>query len=141
MSDKHHEGPVVPHDPKEGYDFTEPHARQITGFVVGSVVILVVLILALSSYFDRIYNEAVYEKVLIVPGEEVGQLRNLEAWRLSHYEYVDNQKKLVRIPLERAQELFLKETGAGKYFYNTKPYPPKKEEPAPAAPVEAANAK
>src|SRR6266446_6252977 len=105
MSDKHHEAPVIPHDPREGFDYSEPHAKQITAFVVGSVLVLVVMILALSSYFDKIYNEAVYEKVLSVPGGEVADLRQLEAWRLTHYEYVDNQKKTVRIPVEEAQAL------------------------------------
>ena len=141
MSDKH-ESRIRHHDPSEGFDYSEPHARQVIAFAAGSVVILVVMILALSAYFDKIYNEAVYEKVLSVPGGEVADLRQLEQWRLTHYEYVDNQKKTVRIPLDLAQELFLKEIGQGKYFYNTKPYPPKKEEPeTPAAAAKEAEAK
>ena len=134
MSDKYHEGRVIPHDPKEGFDHTEPEAKSITGFVVASVIALVVVILAISAYFEKIYNEAVYEKVLSVPGQEVGELRQLEEWRLTHYEFVDNKKETVRIPVERAKAPFLKEVGEGKYFYPTKPYAPKKEEPAPAPP-------
>src|SRR5689334_24766926 len=88
------------HDPREGYDHSEPAARKITFFVIVSVITLVVTIAALQSYFDKIWNEAVYEKVLSVPGEELGELRSLSSWRLNHYEYADPSKTRVRIPYE-----------------------------------------
>jgi hypothetical protein len=125
---------VPHHDPREGFDHSEPAARKITMFVIISVVTLVVTILALQSYFDKIWNQAVYEKVLSVPGEEVGDLRSLSNWRLGHYEYTDPSKTSVRIPFERAKELFLAEQASGKTFYPAKPTEPKPEEPAtPAA--------
>ncbi len=141
MTDKYdHEVPH--HDPREGFDPSEPAARKITMFVIVSVVTLVVTILALQSYFEKIWNEAVYEKVLSVPGEEVGDLRSLSNWRLSHYEYADPSKTRVRIPFERAKELFLAEQADGKTFYPGKPTEPKPEEPAtpaaaPGAPADA----
>ena len=131
---------VVQHSPQEGFDHSEPAARKITMFVVISVITLVVTILALQSYFEKIWNEAVYEKVLSVPGEEVGDLRSLSSWRLDHYEYADPSKTRVRIPLERAKELFLADQAAGKTFYPGKPTEPKPEVPPdqPAAPGAAA---
>lgn len=125
---------TIRHSPKEGFDHSEPAARKITLFVIISVVTLVVTIMALQSYFEKVWNDAVYEKVLSVPGEEVGDLRSLSNWRLSHYEYADPSKVRVRIPYERAKELFLAEEAAGKTFYPAKPTEPKPEEPAtPAA--------
>jgi len=62
---------VEHHNPREGFDHSEPAARKITFFVIISVITLVVTILALQSYFEKIWNEAVYDKVLSVPGEEV----------------------------------------------------------------------
>jgi len=130
---------VPHHDPREGFDHSEPAARKITMFVIISVVTLVVTILALQSYFDKIWNQAVYEKVLAVPGEELGDVRSLSNWRLGHYEYADPTKTAVRLPFERAKELFLAEQAAGKSFYPGKPTEPKPEEPAtPAAPAGAA---
>ena len=129
---------AVRHDPREGFDHSEPAARKITFFVIISVIALVVTILALQSYFDKIWNEAVYEKVLSVPGEELGDLRSLARWRLSHYEYADPSKTRVRIPFDRAKELFLADEAAGKTFYPGKPTEPKPEEPAVAAPADAA---
>ncbi len=136
---------VTHHDPKEGFDHSEPAARKITLFVIVSVITLVVTILALQAYFEKIWNEAVYEKVLSVPGEEVGDLRSVSNWRLNHYEYADPSKTRVRIPYERAKELFLADEAAGKTFYPAKPTEPKPEEPAtpaaaPGAPAAAAGA-
>jgi hypothetical protein len=128
---------TVRHDPREGFDHSEPAARKITFFVIISVITLVVTILALQAYFDKIWNEAVYEKVLSVPGEELGDLRSLARWRLSHYEYADPSKTRVRIPFDRAKELFLADEAAGKTFYPGKPTEPKPEEPA-VAPADAA---
>ena len=59
---------VQHHDPQEGFDHSDLDARKITLFVIVSVITLVVTILALQAYFDNIWNEAVYEKVLAVPG-------------------------------------------------------------------------
>jgi len=126
---------VAHHDPKEGFDRSELDARKITLFVIVSVITLVVTIMALQAYFDKIWNEAVYDKVLAVPGEEVGEMRALSAWRLSHYEYADPTKTAVRMPFDRAKELFLAEQAAGKTFYPAKPTEPKPEEPATPAPA------
>ena len=131
---------IVHHDPQEGFDHSEPATRKITAFVIVSVITLVVTIMALQSYFDKIWNEAVYDKVLSVPGEEVGDLRSLSNWRLNHYEYADPSKTRVRIPYERAKELFLADQDAGKTFYPGKPSEPKPEEPAtPAGAAPAAS--
>ena len=131
---------VAPHDPHEGFDHSEPATRKITMFVIVSVITLVVTILALQSYFEKIWNEAVYEKVLAVPGEEVGELRSVSNWRLNHYEYADPSKTRVRIPYERAKELFLADEAAGKTFYPGKPTEPKPEEPATPAAAPGATA-
>jgi hypothetical protein len=131
---EHYDHEIEKHDPKEGFDPTEPAAKSIWGFAIGSIVLLVALILAVQSYFDKLWDEAVYEKVLSVPGAEVGDLHNLENWRLTHYEYTDPSKTTVRIPLEEARKAFLEDAKAGKTFYPGKPTEPKPEQPeAPAA--------
>jgi hypothetical protein len=138
MSDEH-EHKIGHHEASEGFDRSEPAASRIFVFVVISVISLVAMILAVQSYFQKIWDQAVYEKVLSVPGEELGEARSLEAWRLAHYEYPDATKKEVRLPYDRAKELFLKEVAEGKTFYPGKPTEPKPEEPPkeePAKPAE-----
>ncbi len=98
---------------------------------------MIAVIVGVSAYFEYIYQEAVFQKVLSAPGEQLKELRAREDGQLTKYSYADKQKGLVRIPVDRAMELFAQEAAAGKLFYPAKPYVPKKEEPvaAPGAPA------
>jgi hypothetical protein len=140
-ADDVYEHPIEPHKPQEGFDKTEPNARAIWGFTVGSVLVLILVIVAVQGYFEQIFQTALYEKVLSPPSAQLQDLRNRDAWNLTHYMYGDLDKSSgrVRIPIDRAMQMFADEAAAGKLFYPAKPTVPKKEEPAPAAPVEAAS--
>jgi hypothetical protein len=126
---------VIPADPKEGFDHQEPSSGAIAGFAIGSLVLLVLTIGAIQQYFDHIYNEAVYEKVLAPPSEQLKGVRGRDDWNLTHYMYMDKATGVVRIPVDRAMEMILKDAAAGKTFYPAKATAPKKEEPAAAAPA------
>ena len=128
--DDSYEHPVERHDPAEGFDRTEPHAGAIAAFGVVSVLMLVLLIFAVQGYFDKVYQEAVFEKVLSAPSEQLRDLRNRDAWNLTHYMYGDLSKASgrVRIPIDRALELYAQEAAAGKLFYPAKPTAPKKDD-------------
>jgi len=132
--DLHYDHEVAKHDPKEGFDPTEPEASRITMFVVISVITLVVVIVALQNYFENVWTSAVTEKVLTAAPPELKDQRALEAWRMTHYEYTTPAKSQVRLPLDRARELVLQEAAQGKTFYPGRPTTPKVEEPAKAAP-------
>src|SRR5580704_16773810 len=129
---------VIPADPHEGFDRAEPSAGAITAFMIGSLILLVLTILAIQQYFDHIWNQAVYEKVLAPPSELLHEVRGRDDWNLTHYMYLDKPSGQVRIPVDRAMELLLEESAAGKTFYPGKPTAPKKEEPAAAAAPAAA---
>ena len=148
--DDSYEHPIVHHDPAEGFDKSEPHAGAIAAFGVVSVIMLVLLIFAVQGYFDKVYQQAVFEKVLSAPSEQLRDLRNRDAWNLTHYMYGDLSKTSgrVRIPIDRALELYAQEAAAGKLFYPAKATAPKKDDymqpltaeqlnapPAPAAPA------
>ena len=153
MSEHEQLQPRAKHDPSEGFDYSEPRSGSIWAFTIISVLVLVVVIGALQQYFDKIWDEAVYEKVQAPPSEQLQTLRNRDTWDLTHYMYLDKKSGQVRIPLEEAQQIFLKEAAAGKPFYPGKATLPKKEEDtaqpaaapgapgAPAAPAEAPAAK
>ena len=117
------------HEPNEGFDPAEPEAKPIWAFTIGSVLVLVLVIWSLQQYFEKVWNDAVYEKVLAPPSEQLQDVRNRDDWALTHYQYQEPTKKQVRIPVDRAEELFLKEAAEGKTFYPAKPTVPKKEEP------------
>ena len=126
------------HSPEEGFDDTEPEAAPIWAFTVGSVLVLVLVIWSLQQYFEKVWNDAVYERVLAPTSVQLQDVRNRDEWALTHYQYQEPTKKQVRIPIDRAEELFLKESAAGKTFYPAKPTLPKPETPDAAAPGAAA---
>ena len=139
-SDEQYEHPIPHHDPKEGFDATEPNTPAIWLFTVGSIVGLVLVIVAVQGYFEQIYKDAVYERVLTVPSELLQDVRNRDAWNLSHYMYgdLDKSSNRVRMPIDKAMQTFAAEAAAGKLFYPAKATAIKKEEPAaPATPAGA----
>lgn len=126
---------IVPADPREGFDRDEPSAGAIAAFAIGSLVLLVLTIAAIQQYFEHIWTEAVYEKVLAPPSEQLLEVRGRDDWNLTHYMYLDKASGQVRIPVDRAMDLLVQDAAAGKTFYPAKATAPKKEEPAAAAPV------
>ena len=133
--DEHYEHPIAHHDPQEGFDATEPDTPAIWLFTVGSIVGLVLVIVAVQGYFNQIYKDAITERVLTVPSELLQDVRNRDAWNLSHYMYgdLDKSSNRVRMPIDKAMQTFATEAAAGKLFYPAKATAIKKEEPAAAA--------
>ena len=86
-ADEEYDHPIEHHDPQEGFDRTEPNTPAIWLFTIGSVVGLVLVIVAVQGYFEQIWKEAVYERVLSVPSELLQDVRNRDAWNLTHYMY------------------------------------------------------
>src|ERR1700704_5811574 len=134
-SDDAYEHPIVHHDPQEGFDSTEPNTPAIWLFTVVSVLGLVLVIVAVQGYYDQIYKQAVYERVLIAPSELLQDVRNRDAWNMTHYMYgnLDKSTNRVRIPIDKAMQTFAAEAAAGKLFYPAKATPIKIEEPGAAA--------
>jgi len=134
-SDEEYDHPIAHHDPKEGFDHTEPDTSAIWLFTIGSIIGLVLVIVAVQGYFEQIYKEAVNERVLTVPSELLQDVRNRDAWNLTHYMYgnLDKSSDRVRMPIDKAMQTFAAEAAAGKLFYPAKDTPIKKEEPDGAA--------
>jgi len=137
---------VIPADASEGFDRAEPSAGAIATFMIASLILLVITIFAIQQYFDHIWNEAVYEKILAPPSEQLREVRGRDDWNLTHYMYMDKASGQVRIPVDRAMELMLQDASSGKTFYPGKEYVPKNEQPtltavpaaAPGAPAATA---
>jgi hypothetical protein len=129
-----YEHPIAKHSPKEGFDRSDPHVGVIFVYTAISLLVLVLLIVAIQVYFEDLYKQAVYDKILSAPSEQLRDVRNRDAWNLSHYMYGDLNAKSgrVRIPLDKAMELNLQDAQAGKEFYTVKPYAVKPVEPPPA---------
>ena len=133
-ADPDYEHPIAKHSPKEGFDRSDPAVAKIFIFTAVSLAVLVLVIVSIQVYFEDLYKNAVFEKILSVPSEQLQDVRNRDAWNLSHYMYGDLNKNSgrVRIPLDKAMELNIQDAQAGKVFYPAKPAPVKPVDPPPA---------
>jgi hypothetical protein len=109
----------------QGFDRSEPNVRLIAIFGAGTLVLLVVAVLALQYYYDRVLEEQVFVKVQEPVAQNLVNLRAREDEALHSYRYLDREKGTIRLPIERAMELLASESAQGKLKY-----------PQRAAPVE-----
>lgn len=123
---------------KEGFDRQDPSGPWVLAFAAGIVITLVLVVLAVDYLFQATLDQNVSESVLTQESPELQEVRTKEAEQLNHYRYADAEKKAVRLPIDRAMELFAAEAKAGKLFYPTKPSPVKAPEADPAAATAAA---
>ncbi len=102
---------------KEGFDRSDPSGPWVVGFTVGIVVTLVVVVMAVHYLYEATLQNKEFEQVLSVDSTELREIRTAEAEQLNHYRYVDKQKGIVRLPIDRAIDLFAAEAAQGKLFY------------------------
>jgi hypothetical protein len=120
-----------------GYDAEEPKSRFVGLFMVGSVLALVIMLLGLEAYYDRVKEQQVFVKQLAPVAEDLRNLRAREESELHSYRFLDRGRGTVRLPIERAMELFVQEAAAGKFAYPTQPAPVKPIEPQGGANAKA----
>jgi hypothetical protein len=94
---------------------TTPYSDTNNFLIVGStglgVLILVVILIWLRSWFFAGRNEAVQKLVLSVENPVLLELVEHEEIRLTTYGWVDKEKGVVRIPIDRAMTLLVEEVG------------------------------
>lgn len=93
------------------FDTSEPKTRLIALVGLLTLIGLVVVILGLQAYVDRVREHQVFVKQLEPVSEDLKALRAREDAELNSYRYIDREKGLVRIPIRRAMELLLIEHG------------------------------
>lgn len=109
----------------QGFDRSEPNVRLIAIFGAGTLVLLVISVLALQYYYDRVLEEQVFVKVQEPVSQTLMDVRAREDEALHSYRYLDREKGTIRLPIERGMELLATEAAQGKLKY-----------PQRAAPVE-----
>jgi len=106
-----------------GFDRSEPNARAIAAFGAVTVVLLVAVVLGLQFYFDRVLEQQVYVQVLAPESSALKALRAREDEELHSYRYLDREKGIVRLPIERAMDLLAAEYAQDRLPYTTKAVP------------------
>ncbi|MBE7544947.1 MAG: hypothetical protein M9913_00340 [Bryobacteraceae bacterium] len=119
--------------PEEGFDRHEPKSGLIA-LVSGSVIVVLVgMIVGVYWLYMVAYEKVEFEQYSGVASKDLQAIQEREDAHLYKYSYIDKEKGLVRLPIDRAMELLVAETEAGKVFYNTTAYPAKPEPPGGAA--------
>lgn len=90
----------------------KPKMPIIVGTLVVSCVLLIVIVLGVQQFFGFAVRDLVTERQLAPVNPQLKALHVEEARRLGHYQWVDKQKGVLRIPVDRAMELTLREWAA-----------------------------
>ena len=121
---KEQETIVIPAD-GAGFDRQDPQALVIALFAIASVVALVLVMLAVQIFYQHGRDQQIYEKVLLPVSQDLLDLRAREDSSLQSYGYSNKEKTQIRVPIDRAMALIVKEYADGKLQYSTKPTPVK----------------
>jgi hypothetical protein len=135
---------LKPGNAADGYDHHEARAGVIAFWALATIAFLlgsIVLMNWLSTVTEeKEYSELVGKRYW----EETVKIRAREEENLNHYGFVDKEKGVVRLPVDRAMQILEAQFKEGKISYNTKTYAVKPEPPggalAPAVPAAAAPA-
>jgi hypothetical protein len=98
--------PTTMVDPEESDPRTAPTA--LVGTV--GVVLLAVSLLLLEVLYQRTSQAEIERKVVAEPPQELRQLEAQQLERLAGYAWVDRERGIVKIPVERAMDLVIEET-------------------------------
>jgi hypothetical protein len=111
-------------DPKSGL------IAIVTGVILGVLIAFIVGIWVLYNvWYDRVDQE----QYSGVASQELEQLHQREDAELYRYGWLDKEKGVVRVPIDRAMDLVAADAAASRDGYNTKTYPVKLEPPGGAA--------
>jgi hypothetical protein len=129
--DEHRE--VIDLDHPHSFDHSEPNTKFILLIGVGTLITLIVTVVGIQLYFDATMNNEIETVVLAPESQSLRDLHNKEDLELTNYKYIDRQKGVVSLPINRAMELFIKEAAEDRFQYPTKPAPYKTPEQIAAA--------
>ncbi|QDT45528.1 hypothetical protein Pan241w_56530 [Gimesia alba] len=104
--------------PKAAYDDLDTTMIAYVGFV-GTVVtfFLVFAIAALDMSFEKSEN---VEKVILVPEKNAESILANQAAALTEYRWIDQDKNIVAVPIDRAMEIVVQEEQAKQKQAKTK---------------------
>lgn len=120
--------------PDEGFDRHEPKSGMIALVSGATVLFLIGMIVFVYWFYTVAYESVEYSQYSGKASQELQAIHDREEEHLHRYSYIDKEKGLVRIPIDRAIDLMVTEFQQdGKVFYNTTAYPAKPEPPGGAA--------
>jgi hypothetical protein len=119
----------------DGVDYDRHDARSgiIAAVSISILVLLVVMIVGVYWLYTVAYEKVEYDQYTGVASKELQAIQAREDEQLHKYAYIDKEKGVIRLPIDRAMAIVEAEYAEGKAGYNTKSYPVKVELPGGAA--------
>lgn len=116
-----------------GYNRQDPTAGPVVGFAAAILVTLLLCFIFVISYYGWALETEQYRFQMLPVAQDYKQIQANNDKLLHQYGFANKERTAVRVPVERAMELLLKESAAKKTFYSTAPAPV----PVPPAAVPA----
>lgn len=102
---------IAHHPDTTGHDDPDPFATVYVGIV--GTILLIFCILALQAAYYNLDAAEAQRKIFSQPPVELMELRAGQQHNLTTYGWVDRDKGIVRIPIDRAIELTVQELASG----------------------------
>ena len=115
------------------YDRHEARSGVVVAVTASVLIVLVVFVAGIYWLYTVSYEQVEFQQYTGVSSAELQAIHDREDEHLHLYTYVDKEKGVVRIPIDRAIDIVAREFAAGTVSYNTKSYPVKEEAPGGAA--------
>lgn len=92
-----------------GYEKRDVSLNKVILYGVLGIIVLVIALIFIMDYFTAVKEEIVYESVLKPESAALRELQARETEELNSYKLLDAEKKIYRIPIERAKKLLADE--------------------------------
>ncbi len=115
------------------FDHRNAKAGPIAIVSLVSILVLVVFVVGVYWFYTVTYEQVEQDQYSGVPSKELIAIREREDEQLHRYGYINRDKGIVRLPVERAMQIVEQEAKLGRVSWNTKTYPAQPELPGGAA--------
>jgi hypothetical protein len=120
-------GQDVEFEPTVDFDRRDPKPGLIAVISVVTVLILTVFCSGIYWLYTVYYEQVEFTQYTGVASKELIAIHEREDEQLHKYSYINKERGIVRLPVERAMEVIAMEAKQGRFNWNTKTYPAKPE--------------
>ncbi len=93
---------------------SDPNAAMTILVGISGAVVLFVIVVLLQAFFYRSEEAEQRKKVVNVQAETLADVRAQQQEVLNGYRWVDQQRGVVAIPIDRAMELMIRDSGRSR---------------------------
>lgn len=115
------------------FDRRDAKAGLIAGVSLVTILVLAAFVCGVYWLYVVTYEQVEHDQFTGVASKELIAVREREDEQLHKYGYINKEKGIVRLPVERAMQLVEDEATRGEFNWNTKTYPAQPELPGGAA--------